>query len=290
MQNFRYGRNVVGVGTTRVRAGRSNPILAIRSERIHVTRNAAYKYERQQKGNPRGLAIKQHVFPVASIARFTNSDGRVTLFEGSRIARRTAAPGDLVFCARRAWDHKAESGYMKSIEDAFQVLAGKIIDGTLTAIGETEKPIVNQFFALWQMRARYRNLESQEIHANGMAGSRLTKDEEECLEANGYMFMREGGRMPARQINAMQLYLRIYRYADELSSATQWGIITPQYGEFIVPDVPIPQVIPLTPTLGLVSPSPNGTITTQNLAEINRLVWGGCQEYAFAHDFSKVPI
>jgi hypothetical protein len=255
-----------------------------------VTRHAAYKYERPQKGNPRGLAIKQHVFPVASIARFTNSDGRVTLFEGARVQKRTAAPGDLIFCARRAWDHKAETGYMKSIEDAFQAVAEKIITGTLAAIGEAEKPIVNQFFSLWQMRARFRNLKSQEIQANGVAGSRLTKDEEECLEANGYRFMREGGRMPARQINAMQLYIRIYRYVEELLPVAQWGIITPKYGEFIVPDVPIPLVIPLTPTLALVSPTPNGTITTHNLAEINRAVWGGCQEYAFAQDFSKVPI
>jgi hypothetical protein len=104
------------------------------------------------------------------------------------------------------------------------------------------------------------------------------------------MFIREGGCMPTRQIHGIHLHMRVHRYAGDLQPVTRWGIITPQAGEFVVPDVPTAQVIPLTPTLALVSPAPNGTITIQNLAELNGVIWGGCHEYAFARDFSKVPV
>jgi hypothetical protein len=38
-------------------------------------------YLKPQKGNPHGFTINQHVFPLASIARFSNGDGRVSLYD-----------------------------------------------------------------------------------------------------------------------------------------------------------------------------------------------------------------
>jgi hypothetical protein len=55
---------------------------------------------------------------------------------------------------------------MKRIEDAFQDLAAKIIDGRVSTIGDEEKRIADEFFALWYMRSRHRTLAAQEIQGN----------------------------------------------------------------------------------------------------------------------------
>jgi hypothetical protein len=179
---------------------------------------------------------------------------------------------------------------MKSIEDPFQDLAGKIIKGVVATIGDIEKRIVDEFFALWYMRSRYRSLEAQEWQANGVTGSNLTKDQEENLEKNGMIFSRQGGKFPARQLNGFMLQMRTFRYANDDLPITQWGIIHAQDGEFIVPDVPTPTVIPLTPTLCLASPAPNGTIAKQNVADINRAVMEASENYFFTRDFSGCPL
>jgi hypothetical protein len=81
------------------------------------------RFERPQKGNPRHLTVKQHVWPFESIRRFANSKGVVCLYYKPRDKTRWAKPNDPLFCARRVWDQRAETGYMKRIEDAFQAVA-----------------------------------------------------------------------------------------------------------------------------------------------------------------------
>ena len=119
-----------------------------------------------------------------------------------------AKPDDDIFCARRAWDQRAERSYMKRIEDEFQILASTVIEGLLSEIGEAEKGVVDHFYALWHMRARHRTLPSQEIKLPGVTGGGgLTRDQEENLEINGYSFMRPDGKFVARQVNGIQLQM-----------------------------------------------------------------------------------
>jgi hypothetical protein len=247
------------------------------------------KFEKPQKKNRHILTINQHVFPLASIARFVGPDSRVSLHDLTRNKLRAAKPRDDIFCARRAWDQRAEAGYMKRIEDQFQRLASKVIEGAVSEIGETEKGVVNRFYALWYMRARQRKLPAQEIQTPALTGGNLTRDQEENLEINNYSFMRPGGKFLARQINGIQLQLLSARYANELQPKTRWGIIRAQAGEFIVPDVPVHKMVPLTPALYLISPAPTGTIVHSNLAEINRRVRAASHEYFFARDFASCP-
>ena len=169
------------------------------------------RHEKPQKGNPHDLTINQHVLPAASIARFAGGDRRVDLCDTLRGINRRALPADEIFCARRAWTNREERGFMKSIEDAFQGLARNIIDGTVSSIGDAEKATVNAFFSLWKWRADRRSLPEQEIQAKMVTGVPRTRDEEEALEKAGILFIREGGTIPARQINGVQLYHLVYR-------------------------------------------------------------------------------
>ena len=246
--------------------------------------------EETLQGNPNGLTRKQHVFPSRSIQRFVNQDGRVWLGDLDRGPDRYVKPSDYVFCAGRAWDQRAEAGYMKRIEDEFQKIATSIVDGHAVTIKPEQKPAVDRMFALWYMRARYRELEAQEIQFAGLIGDSLTKEEEENLEKNNYVFTRAGGAMPARQLNGLRLERRINDYARELAAFAKWGVIRTQSGEFIVPDVPLHTIIPLSPRLALVAPAPDGIILEQNVAEINGLTRANAQRYFFARDFSSCPM
>jgi hypothetical protein len=127
--------------------------------------------------------IDQHAFPAASIERFCGPDRRVHVHDLMRNRVRRAGPRDDIFCAKRAWDHGSETGFMRRIEDAFQDLANRVVDQQGSTIGDADKRIVNEFFALWYMRSRYRTLATQEIQARGVTGEGLSRDQEELLES-----------------------------------------------------------------------------------------------------------
>jgi hypothetical protein len=246
--------------------------------------------EKTRPRNPNRLTVNQHVFPLKTMEQFAQ-DGRVSVYLIPRCEVRSAKPNNPLFCARRAWDERAEAGYMKRIEDEFQAIVAPIIDGRVGTIAREHKPAVDRMYALWYMRARYRDLEEQEIQLNGIAGDVLTKEQEENLEKNGYMFARKGGTMPARQLNGVQMQMRIDAYARQLAAeVTGWGVISAQSGEFVVPDVPPHTIIPLSPHLALVGSIRDGVIVEQNLAEINRAARAASQEYFFARDLTKRPM
>jgi hypothetical protein len=240
--------------------------------------------------NPNRLTLDQHVFPNKSIERFAGADGRVAVqwLDRKKIIR--LKPTNPLFCADRSWDQKEETGFTKKIEDAFQEAVIPIIEGTVTSVLAEVRPAVDRMYSLWYWRARYRNLESQELDLKGIIGEDLTLEQEENLESNGYIFARKNGAMPARHLNGVTLMMRTYRYAEQLATAVpRWSVITAEAGEFIVPDMPWHCILPLTPQLALVNATTDGMITEQNLAQINSALRDTSQKYFFARDFSGCP-
>ena len=108
------------------------------------------EYEKTQKGNPHRLTVKQHCFPMRSIERFACSDGLVDVQRGVKNFR--LKPDHTLFCARRAWDQSAESGFMKEIEDVYQELAEKIVDGVVSKLSKADQAIITDMYALWNIR------------------------------------------------------------------------------------------------------------------------------------------
>lgn len=251
---------------------------------------AQEKTEKTRPGNPNRLTLRQHVFPTKSISRFGNQNGLISVHDLIRKQVFNAKPTNVIFCADRAWDQRTERE-MKTIEDRFQSLIAPVVAGLSKTIPQDQREIIDQMYALWFMRPRYRELTQQEIHLHGGVGSKLTKGQEENLETNGYLFVREGGAMPARQLNGLQIMLRVYGYARDLEkSIKRWGVIEAQSGEFIVPDIPFHTILPITPRLALVNLEQDGQITEQNLAQINQAMKGSSQSYFFARDLSNCPL
>ncbi len=116
------------------------------------------------------------------------------------------------------------------------------------------------------------------------------QEQEENLEAKGYLFARPGGLMPARQLNGLWIQRQIDGYTDDLKAVVRWGVIQPQSGEFIVADRPLHTIIPITPTLALVGNADDGVILCDNLAELNRAIVAGSRRYFLARDLVACPI
>jgi hypothetical protein len=250
---------------------------------------ARRKHENTQKGNPHALPIMQHVFPRASIARFADSTGVVSLHRLPTDHVRKAKPSDDMFCAKRAWDAKAESGYMKKIEDAFQELASRIIEGKIAKIDHADQRKATEFFALWKWRAIYRDKEMSGEKFN-ITGNDLTKDQEEMYEKMGVLTTRKDGTMPAHRVYSIQIQGGIMHDMSALSNIG-WGIVQAQEGQFIVPDFPAITFIPLTPTLCLCGARDNavdsGVVLKRNVVDININLKANSKEYYFANDFGQ---
>jgi hypothetical protein len=248
------------------------------------------KYEKPQKGNPHKLPIKQHVFPSASIERFADTDGMVNLHLFSHNLIRKAKPSDDVFCVMRAWDAKAEFGYMKQIEDKFQSLAIRIIKKEIIKINAPEKYVIDQFFGLWKWRAVFRAKEMDDIKFNGVTGEEFTKDQEEVLEKKGILFARQGGVMSAHRLHGTQIQGGIMHEMYALSNV-RWVISYAQDGQFIIPDYPNITFIPIHPTLCLCGTTSdiidNGVMTKSAVIKLNRDVRTKCEKYYFANDLQK---
>jgi hypothetical protein len=245
------------------------------------------KYEKTQKTNPHSLTINQHVWPAASIARFSNASGLVDIFDKLRQLRRPAAPNDDLFVAKRVWDQRAESGYMRKIEDAFQALTSEIVADNIVAIADEHKRTIDEFYALWNIRAKVRHLEPQDFTQSGLLGDDLTLDQQEILEKNGYTFMRPTG-VPSRMLYGLRMQFEIRQTIDDLS-ATQWGLVRPLSGHFLVPDNPKITMIPVSPMHCLCAGGQNGIITEQNLREINDVFREVSDAYYFALDLDRCP-
>jgi hypothetical protein len=194
--------------------------LAKASEPAHL-RSAApigARVEKTRPRNPNRLTVDQHVFPSTSIERFADEKGYVSLHDLRRERIIRVKPRNAIFCASRAWDERTETGFMKRIEDEFQQIIGPIIEGKAGSIEPEQKRVVDRFYALWHMRARFRHLQTQEVQLKGPIGSELTKEQEENLEKNGYIFARTGGKMPARHLNGIELQMRINAFDRDLSA------------------------------------------------------------------------
>lgn len=284
-QSFSRGETLVELVCWQVCAPRH---LADSRTKLHIEQMARQKFERPQKGNPHQLPIKEHVWPLKSIARFADSKGDVWLYDKVRNKARRAKPDDTIFCAIRVWDRRAELGYMKGIEDAFQELASEIIEGTVTTIDAKQKETVDAFFALWKMRADYKAADGSAVTFKSVTGQSLTRDQEETFEKNHVYFFRQDSTMPAHMARSMEIQFRIDGYVRDLSSV-QWGVIHALEGHLVVPDVPAYTIIPLTPALCLCSGGQSGTITKENLGDINRSFKAASREYFFAQDLAQCP-
>lgn len=244
------------------------------------------KCEKTQPGNPHELSVNQHVIPACSLARFADADGfvQVKSVKAAEILR--LRPDNRFFTLRRVWDQRAEAGWMKKIEDRFQALVEDVLIGKVEFITGDDAWTVTHYFSLWYWRSRVQPPDETEQQFAGLTGETLTRDQEEHFEKMNVMFVRAGGRMPARFLTGIQLQTRVDQYAHQLVTGWDWGVIQAQEGEFLMPDVPHHTMLPIAPKVLFAAHNPNGTIVKSNVLAINTGFVAYTWSYFIARDIA----
>ncbi len=242
-------------------------------------------------GNPEQLTNRQHVFPAASIKRFADLKGLVSVRHLATNKLFKADPDeDDVFCASCVWDYRAESGYMLDIENQFQALAGEILAGRVVALNAEQSETVTKLWALWYWRAELRHAPELDRTVHGVRGEPVTNEQRDKIESLGAAFiLSSGNKLPGRFLAGFHILKGIDECSHQLRGR-RWGIVRAHAGEFLVPDSPGRLLaVPLTPEVGLHFESHDCIIPEPEVARANVCARGSAKCYYFARDFSVCP-
>lgn len=179
---------------------------------------------------------------------------------------------------------------MKDIEDAFQAVAESALRDRPAAFDRAQSETIFEFYALWQARAERRHLPIQNIPARpdviGMNHD-YTADELELLEKNGIGAFDGDGSIQTRHLMGLVIRLAMDRIRSAIADR-QWSVIEASDGKFCVPDVPAHGIVPLSPSIALLSIQQD-MASTIGVAEINQAMARGSREYIFACSVADCP-
>ncbi len=248
-------------------------------------------YEKTQKRNPHQLTIRQHVFPQFCIKKFCNTSGVVSFHDKQTGIISSKTPKDVVFCALRTWDQRAESGYMKDAEDKYETLSKAIIDGDIQKLSPEHQNEITEMFSIWNLRHYYRKNPIPDQKLNGVLDQepKYTKDQQECLEKHHIGFIKEGAIVPGRDITGVRIQLHMFDLKKRFKDGS-WGIVRSDKSDFLVPDNFNKGILPVSPRICLVFECDNMNIDSQDVAQINRWAIESSTDYYFAKDLSACPI
>ncbi|WP_417326179.1 DUF4238 domain-containing protein [Halarcobacter sp.] len=195
-------------------------------------------FEQVSKGNKYKITVNQHIIPVESIKRFTNTNNKVNIknliSKNKKVVQ--VNPKDSIFTVKRFWSEIDEAGYMKIIEDNFQKLIDKIINKDLLEFSFTENQIIWKMYLLWMYRVEFFGKYQQINSFNIKTDSVYTQLEKEKIESIG-MSYHDNGYIPSRFIIGGQIQLAIMGDIS-LYKNIKWKIIFSKNINFIMPSNP----------------------------------------------------
>ena len=244
--------------------------------------------KKPQKGNPHELTVKQHCFPRRSIERFANKDGIVNVWLKDQGKSIPARPEDQVFCAHWVWDQRAESGFMREVEDAYQALAAEIAQGRIVRRLRTgENNAVTEMYALWWVRSKWRGapVEDQPLKNVIELAHEFSQDEREHMEKLGVSVVRPDLKLEGRHIASGVLQLNFFELRNTLKRQ-RWAVLKSASAEFVVPDASDERVLPVTPQVCLVAGEGYRIAQESRVAAMNAEAIRGSERYFF----SRSPI
>jgi len=243
------------------------------------------KYEKTTPNNQNKLTKKQHYHSRYCIGKFLNSNKRIEVFIRKNAEIKQVTPEAELFCAMRMWDQRAESGFMLSIENAFH----EVIENP-KELSERNHVAITEYWALWKLRFEYFHRDRREdASVTGISGDKLTKQQEEDIESKHAAFVREGGIIPARFSNGIQIQQAIDMISS-LNRATTWGLLTSTHGDFVVSDnYSELQILPISPTQILAAGHADLFISKDSLIMINRESVAASKNLYFAKSMDSCP-
>ncbi|WP_370975306.1 hypothetical protein [Enterobacter roggenkampii] len=248
-------------------------------------------FRRVQKRNPHQLSVDQHIHAAHCIKKFANEKNTISVFDKSVSQWVQRKPDAAIFCAKRAWDQRAEKGYMNSIETAFF----QTLDSIDTPAINRNHDAITRYFHLWRLRGEARDNEGQNVIFNGMSGSSLTIDEQEILESNHMLFITEEDGMPSHLAKGMEIQVMLDKICHLMGPIT-WGLLTANRGEFLVADYypgdrdGLQPFIPISPHHAFFANVTDRHISVQQVRELNRASVASSKNYCFCRSLDNCPL
>lgn len=242
-------------------------------------------FEPPAKGNPNQFVINQHIHTAHAISKFQDQDKKVDvhLFKTNKTERKHKRAN--IFCTKRNWDQKAETGVMARIERAFHTEINNI-----KPFSERNHSAISEYFLLWRIRHHFHISRMKDIPCRDITGSNLTKEEEEAIESNGAMFIRENGVVAARFMTGIQILIQLNRQRPGVNNL-RWGLLTSTDGEFIVADCYNDLTfMPISPIHAFCAGYPDMEIDRKTVGELNKISKETSTNYYFAKNLTLCPI
>lgn len=240
-------------------------------------------HEKPLKGNPYKLTVNQHIFPRSCIARFCDTDGKVTVHLNSETKTEKRKPEAKIFCAKRVWDQKAETGIMQEIEQDYHKFAERFLIDNSNSIHPKEHDIITAMYCLWCIRFSYNKnpIGDQKVDGIVDVALKMSKDDIENLESDGISSVTPNLEIPGRQIAGPKIMLNLMKERKKLKG-TKWSVIQSAHNEFIVPDQSLTRMIlPLSPILCFIHESDTLSLVA-GADEINKILIKNSEDYYFA--------
>lgn len=236
-------------------------------------------HEPTQPGNPHQLTVAQHVHSRWCIAKFADGAGNVGVLRRGATKPFPTAPENKVFCAMRAWDQPTEEGIFKSVEGAFHAE----VDATLRDGTVNDHDVVSRYFAVWEVRCRFREDPPTDEALSGISEQILTRDEQEILESRWLRFVR-GNAMPGRQVAGLRA-IRLIDHYMWCNKGLRWGLArSSSLPGFICPDRPASTAfIPIDRKHALVARWNDRKVSVGDVERLNIESWAQAKEYVFGH-------
>lgn len=248
------------------------------------------------QANPHQLTKKQHVFPEASLKRFLNDKGFVNVrwLNGKSGYRK---PGNTMFLSGRAWEQRSETS-SHEVETEFQDLANNISGSTVNSLNTEQSKIAAEMASIWLSRWYLKHNPSRENKLDMAPPEVMSKsfpegfdsrdDYQDAAEKAGLVAESADGSIPGRFQSWPSFRILKARISGQLEGS-YWGIVRTREAEFIVPDVSLDGILPISPNVLLIAGKTDLTASCDDVAELNRRMKAGSREWYFAKDLKQSP-
>lgn len=169
---------------------------------------------------------------------------------------------------------------MKRIETAFEAVVDCVLKG-VRGLSTEQNKAVTRFWWLWRERYRLQHNPAtpfrSPLHVDCPS---LSVEQKETLEANG-VFYGNGLEIPAPQAAGLTIMYRMCWLAGQ--PTLQWGVITSEQIDFLVPDTFGPfTIVPIAPRVCLLGGHQSHRADRGAALEINEEAVRQCSRYVFA--------
>ena len=246
--------------------------------------NGALILKKGRKNRTKGMQFtyKQHYLGAQFIKRFAGENNYVEVIRKKGLSKELKTPKDKIFCTEKCWDERTELG-MKKIEDDFSNEVDKAINGST----DLNTKIINTYYWMWNVRGRLTDRKRTSPTFSNLKGEKLTNFQQDNIEKNGAIFIKEDGKMHDDMARGLFYQLELTKLLSLSDKNKKWGVLESPYQELICCDFfdynpfsySVSKFIIISPTMALLEGSEDGVITANDAEKMNDLSMRLCREF-----------